>query len=255
MCHLNYFKPYIFAPPIFRASRKGNIAKLKNLLAAKAKVNIRRRDGTTPLMVASLHGNIDAAQFLIQNGADVNAHDNKGMTPLAIASLCSKKYLHLLKRRYHNMVDRSHRMNVDGTVNFPIYYPAYRDMYVDVAKLLVQHGADVNLGDAQSNTPLMYAAFSGNEKLVEFLVSSGANVNAANYEGATPLMNAVLVKSFASTDVIKMLIEHGADVNAAEKDGMTVMSFASVRSSSDIKQLLRDNGAKGEIISCCRKRA
>lgn len=181
MCHLNYFKPYIFAPPMFRACRKGDISKLKKLVAAKAKVNVRRRDATTPLMIASLHGNIDAAQFLIQNGADVNAQDNKGMTSLAFASLCSKKYLHLMKRRYHDMVDKSHSMNVDGTINFPMYYPAYRDTYADVAKLLVQNGADVNLGDAQSNTPLMYAAFSGNEKLVEFLISSGANVNAANY--------------------------------------------------------------------------
>ena len=58
---------------------------------------------------------------------------------------------------------------------------------IDAAALLIQHGADVNVGNKDGNTPLHTAAFLGEYKIAELLVNSGADVNIANNDGDTPM--------------------------------------------------------------------
>ena len=247
--HLQYFKFHLFAPPIFRAARNGDIDRLKKLLATGAEVNIRERDGLTPLMVASLRGHSAVVQLLIQHGAGVNAQDNKGMTPLLFASINYKKFLYAIKKYLRINI---FNMTLDGKIDYAIYYPAFYDAYTIVAKILILNGADVHAGDARAYTPLMHAAVSGNERMVELLLLNGADANAESKDGATPLM--ANLSGFSSINIVKMLIEHGADVNAADNDGMPVMAFASIKKNVEILQLLRSKGAKGEIISSCLRK-
>lgn len=250
--HLQYFKFHLFAPPLFRAARNGNIDRLKNLLETGSEANIRERDGLTPLMVASLRGNGDVVELLVQHGAAVNARENKGMTALLFASMNYKKILYAIKKFCNDRRTRIfENMKLDGNINYPIYYPAFYDTYTAVAKTLILNGADVNAGDANADTPLVHAAFAGNERMVELFLLNGADANAKNKDGATPLMASL--SGFSSINIVKMLIEHGADVNAADNDGMPVMAFASIKKNQEILQLLRDKGAKGEIINRCRR--
>jgi hypothetical protein len=56
------------------------------LLYYEADINIKAKDGTTPLMAAVMSGYYDIADILIREGADVNASDRIGYTPLLIAA-------------------------------------------------------------------------------------------------------------------------------------------------------------------------
>ena len=69
MSLLKFYKLYIFAPTIFRASKKGNIDKIRALILKGANVNIRLSDGLDPLMIASLKGHEDVVEELITSGA------------------------------------------------------------------------------------------------------------------------------------------------------------------------------------------
>lgn len=57
----------------------------------------------------------------------------------------------------------------------------------EAARLLLQHGADVNGRNRDDNTALHLAIFLGRAGTAELLLKSGANVNAKNNDGATPV--------------------------------------------------------------------
>jgi len=54
------------------------------LLAHKAKINAKNKDGETPLLLAASDGHKDVAELLLANKADVNAKDKNGSTPLRV---------------------------------------------------------------------------------------------------------------------------------------------------------------------------
>lgn len=73
----------------------------------------------------------------------------------------------------------------------PLHYAA-RKGHVKVAQLLLLHGADINIRTrAGKVTPLLRAAFSGQEEMCRFLVQKGANVKAVDDDGQTVLHRAV----------------------------------------------------------------
>src|SRR5260370_35869359 len=78
---------------------------------------------------------------------------------------------------------------------------------VEVARMLVTKGADVNFKQAEGFTALHEAAQLGSEELVELLVSAGAEVNAKGGDGRTPLDVAIKAKKLAVADLLR---RHGA---------------------------------------------
>lgn len=60
----------------------------------------------------------------------------------------------------------------------------------EIAKILIQKGANVNLSDSNGWTPLFVAAASGHSKIVQLLIKSGADVNLKNNLGLAPLHGA-----------------------------------------------------------------
>ena len=79
---------------------------------------------------------------------------------------------------------------------------------LDVTTLLLESGADTEIGDAHHRTPLFYAK---NIAVTKQLIRHGANVNHQNRSGGTPLF-------FTATAAeAKELLRHGADVNHQAK--------------------------------------
>lgn len=75
--------------------------------------------------------------------------------------------------------------------------------HVDIIRLLISHGADVNAQSSTGNTPLMYACAGGHVAAVKELLTHGANVEDHNENGHTPLMEAA---SAGHVEVAKVFI-------------------------------------------------
>jgi hypothetical protein len=71
--------------PLHLASLSGSSEVVSALLAYKADVNARNRDGRTPLHWAAEGGYSAVVELLLGNKGDVNAEDEKGETPLTVA--------------------------------------------------------------------------------------------------------------------------------------------------------------------------
>ena len=127
-------------------------------------------------MKAARSKDLEAVRLLIGTGADVNAKDKQGETALVEAVDCGDLLLFSSEGPGHfkaNPRDQHGR--------------TFYQRSLEVVKVLIDRGADVNAKDEKGETTLMYAARSGNLEVVKFLVDKGADVNAKDSNGATAL--------------------------------------------------------------------
>ena len=124
---------------------------------------------------------------------NVNIHDPiSGLTPL-ITAIRNKnpqiiEYLLNLSSIDINALD-------EHKYSFSALHHAVQLKNIELMKLLVSRGADVELGSKGENfgnTPLMVCAWSGFENGVDFLLQQGACVNQQDNNGFTALMKACI---------------------------------------------------------------
>lgn len=109
-------------------------------------------------------------------------------------------------------------------------------------------------------TPLHYAAAGGHLDVIRLLVGSGADINSPGTKGGTPLQTAAWNKREiavgllldlgaawnGSKEVAKVVVEHGADL--AEDNGGTVLHWAPVNEHIAVAELLVEKGAPLEAV-------
>ena len=66
---------------IHEAAKQGALAVVERYLQEGANVDVRTKDGETPLMFAAFKGHLDVVQFLMDKGADLNVKGKSGVTP------------------------------------------------------------------------------------------------------------------------------------------------------------------------------
>ena len=85
------------------------------------------------------------------------------------------------------------------------------------------------------------AARDGNLDVVKLLLGKGAQVNAKTQTGATALMYASFLPE--NDEVVKMLLDKGADVHIKAKNDVTALLLAGVAGDKKILELLKKAGA------------
>lgn len=183
----------------------------KVLLEAGAKVDARDECGHTPLHLVD---DADTVQLLIAAGADINATNNYGASVLYSASVrgAGDAVRILLEKG-------AKAENLNGLLQevCNMGHPA-------VARLLIQHGADVQTLDKDQNTLLHYACGHPNyrnsvpglaeprRELIRLLRQNGCSLNARNKYGNTPLLTACSTEGHA--ECVEELLNAGADARA-----------------------------------------
>ena len=109
-----------------------------------------------------------------------------------------------------------------------------------VAWLLLDRGADVSTADRYGWTPLRAAAGNGHEAVVRLLLDRVADVLTADRYGTTPLRAAA---ENGHKAVARLLLDRGADVSTAGRYGMTPLRAAAENGHEAVARLLLDRGA------------
>ena len=107
--------------------------------------------------------------------------------------------------------------------------------HLEVVKLLLEKGADVNAKNNDGYTALMAASLEGHPEVMKLLLEEGADVNAKEGRGISVLMSA---STRGRAEVVKLLLKKGADVNAKNDDNLTALSIASVMGFPEVVKLL-----------------
>ena len=95
---------------------------------------------------------------------------------------------------------------------------ASRDGNVEVARVLLKHGADVNARDISKWTPLRHALDKGHVEVARVLIEKGADVGAQGVDDWMPLHWA---SRHGQAELAQVLLEHGADQDAKDIHGWT----------------------------------
>ncbi|KAG6618766.1 TKL protein kinase [Phytophthora cinnamomi] len=114
----------------------------------------------------------------------------------------------------------------------------------EVAKLLSDLKAGVNIANGIGWTPLIIASQRGHVDITTLLLEKGVDVNMKTSGGRTAL---ALAADEGHLEVVRLLLSHGADVNASDAENQTALMMAANRGNGEIVRLLLDNGAAIDV--------
>jgi len=118
---------------------------------------------------------------------------------------------------------------------------AIRSQRVEVARYLIEQGAEVNARDRNGASVLNYASWWGPDEIAALLIDRGADVRGdVDLRGRSPLHMAVTREQ---AGIVALLLARGAPVDGRHPDGYTPLHLAVSRGQVAIAKALLDGGA------------
>ena len=188
-----------------------------------------------PLYYAALFGFLDISEHLIDAyPQDVNAQG--GIRVTALHAAVDKGHHNVAKLLLEHGADVESR---DSRNQTPLHIASYRG-YAEVVSLLIDHGADLNAEDDTLKTPLYLVSEQGRQDIARLLLENKADANHPDIYDRTPLH---LASGEGHDYIVQLLLDHGADANYLESHGLTPLHCSSQRGHDHIVRLLLDRGA------------
>ena len=188
--------------PLIVAAKIGDPKLVQLLLDLGSDVNAATETGGTALMFAAIRGNLETVELLIGHGADVNATAHFNWTALMVAAVKGHDvvvrvlldhgananvadtygWTPLMRAAYENRTAAVRALTSSGKVNldavdesgFTALHHAAARGHVEIARLLLDNGADIGARSRERLTPVEVARRMENEQTVRFLESRGA---------------------------------------------------------------------------------
>jgi ankyrin repeat protein len=146
--------------PLHIAVRNPSGQIVKDLLDAGAKVDAVNKDGLQPIHVAARSAQADSIQILLGAGAQSDAVDLHGLRPLHFAAQGGAQRISVSRtfgQKGHNLTRLLYGME-----------------YTIVAKVLLSHGASLDVEDKTGKRPIDYAFEGDFSEMVEVLIAEGS---------------------------------------------------------------------------------
>jgi ankyrin repeat protein len=266
------YRPAGGLTPLLYAAREGCVECARHLAEGGANLNLADPEEVSPLLLSVLNGHFDLAAYLIQRGASPGKWDWYGRTPLYAAvdmntiprggrpdrpSLDTTTSLQIIEQLLAAGANPNPQLKLappfrdigndrglDGllTIGTTPLLRAAKALDAPAIRLLLDHGANLNLANTRGITPVMAAAGLGSTdadtrgiyttedvqqrsiESLKLLIAAGASINTKDAQrGLTPLHEAA---RWGWNDVVRFLVEQGADLHAKDLKGMTPVDSA-----------------------------
>lgn len=172
---------------------------IRSMLIGKSKTSL--------LGYAAKRNSVECARVLIANGADIDDRASENHPALYKAVL--KKNTQFVDLLLAAGADP----NIRARHNFtPLYTASYTDEYYDIARLLIQYGADVNAA-CRDGSALTNAITCRAQRIARLLLVHNADIHAhhSTFVGAPPIVSPLMESVRANlTDITRLLLQLGA---------------------------------------------
>ena len=95
-------------------------------------------------------------------------------------------------------------------------------------KDIIENVPDINVSSPEGYTYLMIAVMQYKADIVKLLLETGADPNIGRKDGVRPLAVIFLKRMENREEIIRLLIDYGADPSLADKPGQTAFDFAEI---------------------------
>jgi len=211
------------------AITKGDAAKINDLLKSDPSLNrTTDKNGVSAILLATYYSRKDIVEALLKTGMDLDIFE-------ASAAGQTDRVRELLKQN-HELVNQ---FAPDGF--YPIGLATFFG-HKDTVELLIANGADVRTAakNAMKVTSLHAAAAGKWIDIAKILLEHGADPNARQMSGYVPLHE---IAGQGSIEFAKLLLDNGADINAKSDDGKTALAMAIELKRPEVEAFLRSRGA------------
>jgi ankyrin repeat protein len=249
---------------LYKEVERENYDTINFLIASGADVNTQDNDGTTVLFDAVLkgHSNMQMIDHLIFKGADIDHQDYNERTIVddlvesVLITLNNKKPS---SKRFLNLIDEEDylgllkkilifkpKINVPKKDGKTVIFELVCQNNIELIKLVVNAGADLNLIDKDHNTPLSYMIDGGlkithqkeKEQFLErlvFLLKFRIDVNTVDKDGRTIYHKAVMANDL---DIVEKLLTKKTNLDIKDKQGRTALHHTQWKGNYKIARLL-----------------
>jgi ankyrin repeat protein len=222
--------------PLHTAIKHGWGDLVDRMLHLRANLELKDRDGYTPLQVASQHcRDPTILKKLLEAGADLEACTAEVSTSLLLAAEAGHS------SNVNSLIEAGASLRAVNTLKQTAVHVAAGGGHLQIVRMLVEAGHQPDIIDAVHETPLYDAVLKGHKMVTEYLLQVGCSGSAVNIAGATPLHVAT---ACGHDEVAMILLRDGADPLAYDRMGWCVLHILAFMKNLTVLNALRPSLAQ-----------
>jgi ankyrin repeat protein len=212
------------ADSFFEAIKQGNRQSVSDLLTSQPDLaNAHTPEGLSAVLLATYYQQPDIAKLIVEGGARLNLFEAASVGQLTTVQSILAKH-----------PDQINAYAPDGF--FPLALAAFFG-HAEIVKFLLDHGADVQQASTNAQRVNALHAASANRHLdiCRMPIDKGIDVNTKQEGGFTPLQEAA---QNGQLELVELLLQHGADAATKNDKGQTALDIARESNQPEVVKIL-----------------
>jgi len=173
----------------------------------------------------------------------INCEDSQGVLPLANSALENRQETFQLLLK---LGASANHLVGENNLSLLHHYSGEPKGNLDIIKILIKYGANVNAITNSGDSPLTIASRHNRIDVIKILIESRANINFKGIKGQTALIYA---SGLGYVDIVKYLLKKGADLEVTENQNITALFYAAANNQKETLKELLQAGANVNHIS------